>query len=95
MDYDGEIFELSNKEQEFEYRSSVFNKKDYIILETKLRLEYGKKEEIKKKMDEYYLLLSMSIAYVGYICITGDYAYTMYWSFFYSLMYLDMYYKLR
>ena len=53
MDYDGEIFELSNKEQEFEYRSSVFNKKDYIILETKLRLEYGKKEEVKKKMDEY------------------------------------------
>ena len=51
MDYDGEIFELSNQEQEFEYRSSVFNKKDYIILETKL--EYGKKEEIKKKMDEY------------------------------------------
>ena len=53
MDYDGEIFELSNKEQEFEYRSSVFNKKDYIILETKLRLEYGKKEEIKKKMEGY------------------------------------------
>ena len=53
MDYDGNIFELSNKEQEFEYRSSVFSKKDYIILETKLKLEYGKKEEIKKKMDEY------------------------------------------
>lgn len=53
MDYDGKIFELSNKEQEFEYRSSIFNKKDYIILETKLKLEYGKKEEIKKKMDEY------------------------------------------
>ena len=27
MDYAGEIFELSNQEQEFEYRSSVFNKK--------------------------------------------------------------------
>ena len=53
MDYDGKTFELSNKEQEFEYRSSIFNKKDYIILETKLKLEYGKKEEIKKKMDEY------------------------------------------
>ena len=53
MDYDGKIFELSNKEQEFEYRSSIFNKKDYIILETKLKLEYGKKEAIKKKMDEY------------------------------------------
>ncbi len=55
MDYDGNIFELSNKEQEFEYRLSIFNKKDYIILETKLMLEYGKKEEIKKKMDEYLL----------------------------------------
>lgn len=53
MDYDGNIFELSNQEQEFEYRSSIFAKKDYIILETKLKLEYGKKEEIKKKMDEY------------------------------------------
>lgn len=53
MDYDGKIFELSNKEQEFKYRSSIFNKKDYIILETKLKLEYGKKEAIKKKMDEY------------------------------------------
>ena len=53
MDYDGKIFELPNKEQEFEYRSSIFNKKDYIILETKLKLEYGKKEKIKKKMDEY------------------------------------------
>lgn len=53
MDYDGKIFELSNKEQEFEYRSSIFNKKNYIILETKLKLEYGKKEAIKKKMDEY------------------------------------------
>lgn len=53
MDYDGKTFELSNKEQEFKYRSSIFNKKDYIILETKLKLEYGKKEAIKKKMDEY------------------------------------------
>ena len=53
MDYDGNVFELSNKEQEFEYRSSIFNKKDYIILETKLKLEYGKKEKIKEKMDEY------------------------------------------
>lgn len=55
MDYDGNIFELSNKEQEFEYRSSIFNKKNYIILETKLKLEYGKKDEIKKKMEEYLL----------------------------------------
>ena len=53
MDYDGKIFNLSNKEQEFSYRSSIFNTKDYIILETTLELEYGKKDEIQRKMDEY------------------------------------------
>ena len=53
MDLDGNIFELSNKEQEFSYRSSIFNKKSYIILETTLKLEYGKKQEIQEKMNEY------------------------------------------
>ena len=53
MNYDGKIFNLSNKEQEFSYRSSIFNTKDYIILETTLELEYGKKDEIQRKMDEY------------------------------------------
>lgn len=53
MDFDGNIFELTNEEQEFSYRSSIFNKKDYIILETKLRLEYGKKQEIQNKMNGY------------------------------------------
>lgn len=48
----GKIVELSNKEQEFSYRSSIFNKNGYIILETKLKLEYGKTQEIKNKMDE-------------------------------------------
>ena len=53
MDYDGNILNLTNKEQEFNYRTSIFNKQKYIILETKLKLEYGEKEKIKKKMDEY------------------------------------------
>lgn len=53
MDYDGKIFNLSNEEQKFKYRSSIFNEKKYIILETKLKLNYGKKEDIKKKMNEY------------------------------------------
>lgn len=48
---------------------------------------------VKKQVDKYAMLLSMSVAYVGYVCITGDYAYMMYWAFFYSLMYLDMTYK--
>ena len=48
-----DIIELTNIEQEFEYRNSVFFKKRYIILETKLKLQYDKHEEIENKMKEY------------------------------------------
>lgn len=49
-----EIKELSNEQQEFAYRTSLFCKqKDYIILKTKLELLKGKKEEIAGKMQEY------------------------------------------
>lgn len=47
-----EILELSNEEQEFEYRDSIFSNKRYVILETKLKLFYGNKEEIENKMKE-------------------------------------------
>ncbi len=47
------IIELDNKEQEFRYRNSVFRNKKYIVLETKLKLPYGNKEDIKAKMDEF------------------------------------------
>ena len=53
MNMKGEIFELSNKEQKFKYRSSVFNNKEYIILEAKLKLKKGKKEDIELQMNEY------------------------------------------
>ena len=53
MDKEGKIFELSNEDQKFEYRSSIFNQKEYIILETKLKLEKGNKENIEQKMKEY------------------------------------------
>ena len=53
MNTEGEIIELSNTEQKFEYRSSIFNNKDYIILEAKLKLQKGKKEYIEKQMKEY------------------------------------------
>ncbi len=53
MDLAGNILELSKEEQEFSYRSSIFQKKDYIILETKLKLEYGTKQEIQEKMNGY------------------------------------------
>lgn len=53
MDYDGNIFELSNEQCDFSYRHSIFSTKDYIILETKIKLNKGNSEEIKSKMDEY------------------------------------------
>ena len=50
MDLDGKIFTLSNKEQEFTYRDSIFEKNNYIILETTLQLSNGIKSEIENKM---------------------------------------------
>lgn len=48
-----EIVELSNEEQEFIYRDSIFHSNRYVILETKLKLKKGNKEDIKCKMDEF------------------------------------------
>ena len=53
MNMKGEIIELSNEEQKFKYRSSVFNTKEYIILDAKLNLKKGKKEDIELQMNEY------------------------------------------
>ena len=39
MNREGKVLELSNEEQKFEYRSSIFNQEEYIILETKLKLK--------------------------------------------------------
>ena len=54
MDYNGNIKRISKNEHEFKYRGSYFSNKKLIILETKLKLEYGKKEEIQKLQDEYF-----------------------------------------
>lgn len=51
----GEIIELSKEEQKFKYRGSLFNQKKYIIIETKLKLQYGRKQEIEEKMDGFLL----------------------------------------
>lgn len=53
MDKKGEIFKLSNSEQKFEYRRSIFKDADYVILETKLLLKrIDDNSTIKEKMDE-------------------------------------------
>jgi len=54
MNLDGEIFTLTNEEQKFEYRRSIFKDEKYIILESKLLLKYVEDSKIiKEKMDEY------------------------------------------
>lgn len=53
MDYNGRIFYFTNEEAEFTYRHSKFSNGEYIILQAKMLLQKGSKEEIKAKMDEY------------------------------------------
>ena len=53
MDRDGNIFELSNEEMEFEYRKSLLSRKDYIVLSAVIELQPGNVEEIKEIMADY------------------------------------------
>ncbi len=54
IDFDGNIKTLTNQEQEFDYRESIFSKQNIgVILETKLKLEYGNQDEIRSRMKEY------------------------------------------
>lgn len=53
MDRNGDIYKANNLEQQFEYRKSIFSSNDYIILNTTILLNYGIKEQIKGKMNEY------------------------------------------
>ena len=52
MDRQGEILELSGDEMEFGYRTSVIKNRPFIVLEICLKLQQGKGEEIRAKMDE-------------------------------------------
>lgn len=52
IDFDGNVNTISNKQCEFEYRNSIFFKLNCVILQTKLKLEYGNKEEIQNKIKE-------------------------------------------
>lgn len=53
LDKNGNEYEINNQEHNFKYRDSIFAENDWIIVETKLKLENGKYEEIKKLMTEY------------------------------------------
>jgi len=52
IDYDGNIYTISNSECEFEYRHSRFFNEKAIILSAKFKLEKGNKEEIEDKIKE-------------------------------------------
>lgn len=49
-DLNGNVYKTTN--HEFGYRKSLFMEKSYIILESKIKLEKGNKEEIAAKMKE-------------------------------------------
>ncbi len=53
IDMNGDIHTITNEEQKFTYRNSIFAKEKYIILDTVLKLQYGEKEKIQKTMEEY------------------------------------------
>ena len=53
MDYEGNIYKIVGEEHKFEYRKSLFSDMKIIILETRLKLDYGNKEEIHRIMNEY------------------------------------------
>ena len=54
MDEQGNIFNLTNEEQKFRYRGSIYFEKKYIILEIKIKVRYKKSEDISKKIDELF-----------------------------------------
>lgn len=49
---EGEILTLKKEELELGYRSSIISRKGYIVLEAKLRLQRGSREEIEARMEE-------------------------------------------
>ena len=50
IDLKGNLKTISNNEQEFSYRTSIFAKNKYIILSTVLELHKGNVQEIKEKI---------------------------------------------
>lgn len=52
MNSEGEIKELNKEELELDYRSSILQKMDYIVLDATMRFEKGDHQQIVKKMQE-------------------------------------------
>ncbi len=53
IDKTGKIHKIKNEQAKFEYRNSIFAKKEYIILETEIELQKGNAEDVQAKIQEY------------------------------------------
>lgn len=53
IDKNGDIIKFINSQLEFDYRTSIFSTIDDVIVEAKLILKKGNKQEIKTKMEQY------------------------------------------
>ena len=51
IDEQGELHTISNEEQQFSYRDTIFARKNWIIVEATIRLKEGNKEEIAEKIN--------------------------------------------
>ncbi|MFV0363723.1 MAG: UDP-N-acetylmuramate dehydrogenase, partial [Suipraeoptans sp.] len=49
---DGTVVSIDKQDMDLGYRSSVFSKKGYIVLEGKIELKEGKRTDIKSRMDD-------------------------------------------
>ena len=52
LDKEGNLHTINNIEHEFTYRDSIFHRIESIIIECKIKLKRGNKNEIKQKMQE-------------------------------------------
>lgn len=54
IDFEGNIKTLENRDLQFEYRKSIFSKRNMgIIIEAKLKFEFGDINQISEKMQQY------------------------------------------
>lgn len=52
LDYKGNLYTISNKENKFAYRYSIFKEKEAIIISAKFRFNKSNYEEIKEKIEQ-------------------------------------------
>lgn len=52
LNENGEVIQIDNKDCEFNYRKSIFSKTNDIILNAKLKLNYGNEQDIENKIKE-------------------------------------------